>query len=311
MNWIKVLALFGFSMSLQASDSIESHNLSHEKIDVSMQATLQRLQEKIQKRQDLPYASVARQLDLLDQLTQFDLGKFLIETGGLNGYWTHYVITHPDHGRLSKKNLRGEPFSSLETFILDKAPVVLATQQRFAIFKEVLQNKVQEGCSLASVPCGLMADLLSLDYAGLQNFTLTGVDIDPDSIQHAQNFAKEKELQDKCRFAQQDAWNLCFSEEFDVITSNGLSIYEQDDEKVVELYRSFFLSLKRGGWIVTSFLTPPPALGMHSEWDLTQIDLQDALLQKILFADILESKWQVFRSEKTVRKQLEKAGFHI
>jgi hypothetical protein len=37
--------------------------------------------------------------------------------------------------------------------------------------------------------------------------------------------------------------------------------------------------------------------------------MQDVLLQKIVFADILDSKWQVFRSEEIVKSQLQMSGF--
>jgi SAM-dependent methyltransferase len=109
-------------------------------------------------------------------------------------------------------------------------------------------------------------------------------------------------------FVQKDAWVLGYTEKFDLISSNGLSIYEADDHRVVELYRQFFKALKPNGVLVTSFLTPPPAFG-GTEWKMECINREEALLQKILFADILECKWQVFRSESVVRAQLLEAGF--
>jgi DNA helicase HerA-like ATPase len=39
------------------------------------------------------------------------------------------------------------------------------------------------------------------------------------------------------------------------------------------------------------------------------VNSEHSLLQKILFSDILDSKWQVFRSEDLVRSQLLEAGF--
>jgi len=39
------------------------------------------------------------------------------------------------------------------------------------------------------------------------------------------------------------------------------------------------------------------------------VNMQDALLQKIVFVDILDCKWQIFRAEETVKSQLHMVGF--
>lgn len=64
-------------------------------------------------------------VDLLTQLTQFELGKFLLKNKGLNGFWTAYIIIHGPQ----MKNLH-----PLEQWILHHAPAVKATQERFEIF---------------------------------------------------------------------------------------------------------------------------------------------------------------------------------
>ena len=96
-------------------------------------------------------------------------------------------------------------------------------------------------------------------------------------------------------------------------SSAGLKIHRFSgfhlDKKVVELYRQFYDSLKPNGVLITSFLTPPPVPGSKTQWKLDEVNLENALLQKILFADVLAAKWQVFRTEETVRSQLEEAGF--
>ncbi|HCJ82899.1 MAG: hypothetical protein A2Y28_02600 [Chlamydiae bacterium GWC2_50_10] len=277
-------------------------NLSHEQRDVSFQAAKQGLIEKIQNRGELPHASVQKQLELLEQLSAFDLGKFLIERGGLNGYWTHYIIAYPEKAQAYSLH-------PVEEFLLNSAPSCLATQHRFSLFKETIQKHLFEGCVLASVPSGLMAEFLDLDFSNMKTFSLHGIDLDEETLSQAKGYAEEKGLIGKCRFFQKDAWNLSISEEYDLIASNGLAIYEADDEKVVALYRQFYNALKSKGTLITSFLTPPPTSGKTTEWRMDKVNLQDALLQKIVFADILNTKWQVFRSEETVREQLQKAGF--
>lgn len=274
-----------------------SINLSHEKQDESFQNRLTHLTDMIHQRKDLPYATVDQQIEILNQLANSEFGKFLIERGGLNGYWTHYVVA-------AYPSLHNKPqMNWVEEFLLEKAPTCLATQQRFQIFKKELQKRVSEGTSFASVPCGLMGDLIGLDFSKILHFTLTGIDIDAEAIDQGQQLAKECGLSGYCKFLQRDAWDLNITDEFDVLTSNGLSIYEPDDTRVLELYQEFFKASKPGGHLITSFLTP------LSEWDFSKIDRSDALMQKVIFSDILSCKWQVFRSREQVKNLLTAAGF--
>lgn|GEM_PF-135273 len=291
------------AMSTSDPDSLKERNLSHHEQDVSFEASVHKIRDKITQRQDLPHISVDKQLKWLDLLTECDLGRFLIERGGLNGYWTYRVVSYP--------TLPIKPLikNVIEEFLFNKAPTCLATQQRFQIFKKELQKRVSEGAVFASVPCGLMADLIELDFSRIFRFALVGIDIDAEAIAQGQRFANEHNISENCTFLQRDAWALSINDRFDVLTSNGLSIYEPNDERVIDLYREFFKAIKPGGYLITSYLTPPPIPGQVSEWNLAKVSTADALLQKIIFADILNCKWQIFRSSKTVKSQLESAGF--
>lgn len=295
-------------MNILKAQQPSSQNLSHEQRELSFEAAKQTTTDKIQSRGDLPYVSVEKQLELLDQLSQFDLGKFLIERTGLTGFWTHYIVSHPLKGCLSGLNQNNMPFHPLEDFLLNRAPVCLATQQRFAIFKTLLQEHLQEGYSrLHSLRTN--GHLLDLDFSNLSEFFLYGIDLDPETLFQAMSYAEERKLAKKCTFSQQNAWDLKDDSKFDLITSNGLNIYEPDDEKVIELYRQFYNCLKSQNVLATSFLTPPPIPDLKCELILDRVNHQDALLQKIIFSDILSAKWQVFRTKETVKAQLNQAGF--
>lgn len=237
--------------------------------------------------------------DMLDQLFQFELGRFLLENKGLNGFWTAYIIIHgPKLGNLQP----------LEEWFLKAAPTVRATQERFGIFQQILQANLKDDMAIASVPCGLMDDLLRLDYSNVKGIHLTGIDLDPASIK----LAKEQAISlgfKNVNFIQHDAWNLGISEKFDMLTSNGLNIYEQNDDAVVILYTQFCNALKKDGILITSFLTPPPVLSKESTWN--NVNVQDALKQKAIFSDIIGATWQAFRTEKKTREQLESAGFDV
>jgi ubiquinone/menaquinone biosynthesis C-methylase UbiE len=247
-------------------------------------------------------------IDLLNQLNAFDLGRFLIQHGGLNGFWTSYVVNKGDTPLLKHHTSQASK-PPLEDWLLNDCPSFQATQQRFALFQKVLQRLVHPGYRMASVPCGVMDDFFTLDYAEAPDIKLTGIDIDPQSLELAEENAMLHGLQDRTTFLSNDAWTFGEPDSFDVLTSSGLNIYEPDDERTVALYKNFHRVLKPGSYLVTSFLTPPPRGDKPSPWK--DLKLNDLLKQKILFRDILNVKWQVFFTEVEFRAILKKAGFTV
>lgn len=239
---------------------------------------------------------VEEEVTLLHQAGQFGLGRFLLSSQGLNGYWTSYMICKAPH--LSLEN-------PLENWVIHHCPAVRATQERFRIFQRELQNSLRANQKIVSIPCGLMDDLLSLNYDDLENVEIVGIDLDPESLTHAQQNAQDHKK--KASFLKKNAWDLQAHEEYDLITSNGLNIYESNDEKVVALYKEFYKALRSKGKLITSFLTPSPALSSESSWK--DVNPREALKQKALFVDILQARFQFFRTEAQTRTQLEKAGF--
>ena len=275
-----------------------SHSITTEEIDVA----IQKIAARIRKHGDKPYATVDMQLDLLQQLSQFEFGRFLLLNQGINGYWTHYMLTYPWSGE--KENL-----TSVERFILERSPTILATQERFEIFLKENQQVVKDASTLACIPSGMMGDLLYLNVTGISNIKFIGVDYDPNALSDAKLLADKQNLSTIVELNQGDAWSLHDVNKFDLISSNGLNIYEPDDARVTELYRTFYNALKPGGKLVTSFLTCPPTMSDACEWDMTVINEKDLLLQKIIFGDVLEAKWQCYRSSDQTKEQLESVGF--
>ncbi|MBO4123354.1 SAM-dependent methyltransferase [Cupriavidus gilardii] len=252
---------------------------------------------------DLPGATVEQQIDMLYALTRFPLGRFLLENQGLNAYWTHELVTYRP-GTFAEHQAGG-----LEYQIFEKMPAVLATRERFHLFRRQLQERLRPGITIASVPCGLMGDLLSLDFGAAPDVSLIGIDLDQQALDGARALALERGMSSQVTLRREDAWAGSLSGEADILTSNGLNIYEPNDERVIALYRAFFVALKPGGTLITSFLTPPPTVGAESSWDLSQIDQSSLALQYVLFAHILEVKWSAFRTQAQTRAQLERAGF--
>ena len=294
-------------MSIRSEDN--QRTLSHNPIVDDLEEVLESIRALIQQAGDKPYVSVARQLQILDELAAFELGRFMIQNKGWNGYWTHYVLTFPEKGRKTGLGYDGKPLTKMENFILNEAPTVLATQQRYRHFLVQNQQAVRECAVLACIPCGLMGELLYLDYSAVRDFRLVGIDIDRYALDAARALAQSLKLDENVELLQKDAWTLGLKNEFDLISSNGLNIYEPDNDKVTELYRQFYLALKPGGKLVTSFWTYPPSHEEKCEWDLTKINTEAALLDKIIFSDVLNGNWLCFRTYSEMHQQLTSVEF--
>lgn len=278
--------------------------ISHEdQSDRSYEQAAEAAKARVRAGGDLPGATVEQQLAVVDQLASFELGRFLLVNRGLDAYWTHRLVTYVP-GTLK----RGEVLD-LEYQVFEQMPAVLATRERFGIFRREVQTMLKPGIALASVPGGLMGDLLLLDHTACPDATLLGVDLDQRALDGARALATERGLAQQLTLRHADAWEMDLNGAADVLTSNGLNIYEPDDERVTALYRKFCDALKPGGRLVTSFLTPPPMLSPESPWDMSAVTPALLGLQHLLFVKIIEAKWSAFRTEAQTRAQLERAGF--
>lgn len=256
--------------------------------------------DRIRKQGDLPYASTSYQLEILEDMSSSELGLFILKNKGTDGFWTNHLLSH----KTGSKNL-----SFFEDFLLNKCPVVLAHRERFQIFKNTLQSLLKCGATIASIPCGLMKDLLELDYTGINACKLVGIDIDENSLKHAKKAAKKLNNKQIIELVQKDAWLLESSAEFDVITSSGLNVYQPSREKTVSLYKILYNALKENGVLVTSVLTYPPFLKESTDWDMSLITKEDLILDRIIHHDILGVNWRNFRHIDEIPEDFYKAGF--
>lgn len=233
----------------------------------------------------------------LSDLCDFDLGRFLIyNKGALSGYWTYYVIMGYNSCVINNMT---------EKFILENSPSILATRERFGIFQKLLSTSIKENSVVCSIPCGVMADFITLEIdEQIKNIQFVGIDLDNTVFDTAQKLAQQhNKSKYGFSFFKEDAWNMQRKNEFDAITSNGLNIYEKDDNRVVALYKNFFNALKPGGVFIGS------SLSTAQEWDQEKIEQDSFRTQKKIFATILEATWQNYRTAEKSESQLKLAGF--
>lgn len=277
-------------------------SLTHETTDqISIEdifSECEKISQRISQDVSIDETTKEQLLSYLNQLTEFELGRFFIKNqGALSGHWTYYIIL----GFTKSKTLH-----PLERQIIETIPSVLATRQRYHIFQSLLEKSIKSNTITCSIPCGVMADLLTLELPDtVENARFVGIDLDQVSLDLAQDLALSKGKAHRCNFFQENAWDLGrnHSNEFDLITTNGLNIYEADDDKVTDLYKALRCALKPGGKVIGS------ALSLPSEWHMSKIDVDALSLQKAIFIQILQATWSHFRSVGLTTHQLNLAGF--
>lgn len=275
-----------------------SRTQSYESINENYEEKVLNIIKRLQEEENL-LLPLRETLEFLDQLTEFELGRYLIQNQSFDAYWTAYITLH------AQKLLLNNP---LEKWLIEKCPGIQSNIDRFHVFQSVIQQHLHSDACILSVPCGLMDDLFRLDYSQFKNIKLIGVDLDPRALHGAKINAQKLNFKGELELKQQDAWSLNLNSLCDLVTSNGLCIYEKDDEQVVNLYEKISQYLKPKGTFITSFLTPPEENGKPL-W--VNYDEKSLVKQQAVFKDILQAQWQTFRSEDLSVELLERAGFKV
>ncbi|MCH9643421.1 MAG: class I SAM-dependent methyltransferase [Gammaproteobacteria bacterium] len=267
------------------------------------------IQQSLQQNTALSNTQKAELSAVAEQLSQFELGRFLIKNqGALSGWWTYYCIL----------GYRQYPISNpVEHFILEEAPTVLATRERFTHFQKAIRQTIMDrsqtshSISVASIPGGMAADLLTLDCPVEPErcqLQFVNIDLDGSVFDLAKKLARDVDCSTPLECYCEDAWQLTQRNQFDVLASNGLNIYVSDRERVIALYKSFLKTLKPGGTLVTSTLTPPPGQSEACEWDFDNIDQAALAKQAGIFAHILQATWSNFCTVDEMMDRLSEAG---
>ncbi len=252
-------------------------------------------------------------LSLAEDAARSEFGRFLLCARGLN-WRTTDLLFDPDYQATLRQQERDGSLCFFDRLTFFACPLFLATRERFGIFQRHTQPLVSEGASLASLPCGRMRDLLSLDYSRIaRGIRLVGLDKDPEALEGAQAFAAEvfrnRPLRSAVEVRQADALKPALTEDglheaFDAVTSNGLNIY-LNDHQCLMFYRHVHETLKPGGTFITSHLVPAD----EYRWD--RINRDHWRLQAAILTVLIGALWEpLVKSRALVQAQLETAGFH-
>jgi hypothetical protein len=312
-----------------------SHHASHESVDRALAELRSRIKKldlpaleadlgfslaqamsfyerELAHRFPLPFAN-AREflLQLAEQLPLSEVGAFLLCAQGCDWRTTDFFFDEEYKAHLKRQQERGllPLFDHLLFFL---SPGWLATQERFRIFQSQTQPQVVDGASLASVPCGRMRDLLTLDYTRLrQPVRLVGIDKDEGALAGARELAQKilgKDSRVRAEWRAGDALRPGMTEppvveEFDLVTSNGLNIY-LTDEQCALFYANVFAALKPGGIFITSHLVLPT----YYRWD--RVNRHHVQFQTVVWKTLINPLWESFlKPPEAVWDQLKRAGF--
>ncbi|MBN9565854.1 MAG: methyltransferase domain-containing protein [Alphaproteobacteria bacterium] len=280
-------------LNIIANNKIITHAVA-----ASDKVSLEEAFEKIRRHPSL-ILPLSETLELAQELWSIPVGRFLIENRGLNGYWTSNLILQ------IQDSFDQHP---LENWIRQKAPIVKATRERFRFFILELEKRLKEGITLASIPCGLMSGIFEAQKRKGMDISKVGIDLDEEVMEVTRQNSQSIIPTNKLNFIKRDAWDLDINDQYDILISNGLNIYERDHDKVKHLYSNFYKAMKKGGVMITSFLTPPPP---HMDCVFCNYDKSDLRFQEVIFNNIFDVKWKAFMSEAEMRDLLEDIGFEV
>lgn len=283
-------------MKLAISDFCNNGILSHIPISEDLQKSYTIIRATLTRDFSNYPDILKKKLDILDQLSEFPLGKFLIQYQGLNGYWTKYIIEN-----------KKQPKNELEDFILNKSPISLATRESRNITIKWLQMNLCDNIKILSIPCGTMSDVLSLDFSEINNAKLIGVDLDFKSLKLAYEESDLRNVSDFIQLIQSDALSFDWKNVAHIVVSHGLNFYLSKEECEL-LYKNAFNSLMNGGFFIGSFMTAPPEDNQPSHWNTELIDPKDISYQRELFS-IFSPRWRLLQTYNETTEILSNVGF--
>jgi hypothetical protein len=303
-----VLSLPAMSSSNDLGDKFQA--LSHQmvevdstRVDTAISAILEAATQKGFTTERLAEAKI-----FLNDAAGTPYWRFYMVNGGLNGPLTEYMtLFHEDYAPV-QKDFFGNPLKEMDRWYFEDSPFILAYQQNHRNCRslveahlEKIRSSEDDPLKLASIACGTMYEFMKIKLPEDKKAELYAYDIDAASVQSA--LANGKKYSRAVVARQQDAWKDLPDAPFDVITCNGFTFYENDDERLTSLFRNFYNSLNKGGVMISSFILP------KDQWKTT--DTTAETWRKLgLMMDLIPSKWTAaFRDKDRMKAIAIKAGF--
>ena len=250
-------------------------------------------------------------IQLAEQMVHSEVGTFLLTAQGCD-WRTTDLFFDTAHRTAIQQQLQQKQLPLFDYLLFYVFPAWRATHERFGIFQAQTQPYVRGHAAFASLPCGRMRDLLTLDFTHLQKpLHLIGIDKDPAALRGAQALSEQMIRGDVpvvLEFRPGDALrdgitDPGLSERLDLLTSNGLNIYLTDAQSIT-FYTNVYEALKPGGVFITSHLVPP------NEFCWDRINRRHLQLQILVWKILINPLWESFlKSRQSVQDQLNQVGF--
>lgn len=271
--------------------------LSHKPAQESREVTLARIVDRLMA------DGLDHLIPLAEEMSQGPIALGLMRQGGVDGSLHDQVL----HGGLLSPLCRIKHHHPADVKVLNNCSVT-GLVERFHSFQSVMRElivnrQITSDSTIASIPCGLMRELLTLDYEG-ERPHIVGVDKDPLSLAASKELAKELAIS-HVEFYLKDALFLGPIRSVDVIVSNGLSVY-LDDAELLDLFQQFQGSIRPGGYFLTTHMTP------EAEWNPEHATEENLQFHRDFFRNIVRGRWlSHLRSIDQVCAMLDEAGFDI
>lgn len=254
-------------------------------------------------------ATTGEALDVLAQLQQFSLGRFLITKGRLDAEHQFVVSTWPQVRESSSGPAVAAGLHPLERFLLEESPTMRAFQKRHQAMVGILPGLAKGASSLAVVPGGHCEDLTELPDAAAVASSLRDVyhvhvqsSSAPPHEPHAQAAAKlaATPFAHAAKAVTVESWeSLSLPSRVDVILTGTLAMNEPGIADVKSFYSQLRSALNEdNGMFVTGFLTR----SSNASASVVQLD-------RMLFRNVIRTTWSEGRDPETVVSQLKAAGF--
>eukprot|EP00899_Mesostigma_viride_P018504 jgi/Mesvir1/26655/Mv20444-RA.1 len=200
----------------------------------------------------------------------------------------------------------------MDDLVFSHFPISAAAEEALGAIQAEVQANLSSGALLASVPCGRMRELLTLDLSRAQNVRLAGIDCDPSAVEAARQLLKEQRFVKgsvAVEFVVREAEGGSRSKmdvpggPYDVVTSICLNRL-LDERALPTIFRNAHSALKPGGVFVTAQVVDP------HEWRMENLTPFYVNMQRVTL-EIVADIYLLYpeRTCEAIIKQLKDVGF--